>query len=1397
MAKKFITGTLTKIDVEGNNTVFLPKTKASLVFTNNGVDVDTEVTNIHNELDGMTHHWLDGNNVGSVYTTTCANNGIYEKMGVGSVAAGFYSIAAGAQSVALGLNSNANAKNSFALGSITKTEGNFSMAQGHFVTTSSNATDSFAFGKYVSINSAESIGIGYNITSNERNSSGSLTNGSISVGREISVASNNGISVGYNINSTGKNNAIAIGRDINLPSDNGLAVGVSINVNNNSNDNLAIGRNIQQSVPVNNAFAIGSSIIQGTNAVQIGRQIASYSSTNSINNSIVLVGDSITSSNGVTDSVLVGVNIAASNNSNRNIVFGYNMSVASNKTIGVGIGISATCNNSVILATSSRASQATVPITSSDSVIIGYGAIDRDYYTDSVDNLRVIAVGFAARSNGSYSTSIGPYSHVVGEKSVSIGPYSNVSGSHAVAIGYSANSSNNQSIAIGNNAKSSGNGSIAIGSSCLSNSTYSIAIGSNALSNFPGSISVGYNTKATKYYSTALGLNSVSNGYYSIAGGNSSSVQGNYSIGYGEGVVVNGTHSLAIGNTEKSGDESYKLELYGNYSYAHGSKIISTSKFNTLIGSNITVGNNNYTSSSNLKTVNYVTIKGKDITTYPIDANNNNTEFNSFGIISGSNITTNVPDSIIMGRDLTVTGGRYFFQFGGLSEDGSGRSIVLARNTSALSTSSMIISHNSTIASKGSLVISNMSMVGSYNATNPDNTVPIAPNLSLVLSQNSTLDNYIERSLLLANNIPSSSTPKLYNTLMVGDSLLRPLTTVNSSKISNSIVAAVNSRIAEVNSSSVVISNNSSVLDTLNSLVIGSALSLSVNIGSNDKGYKNSIVVGESIDLMNYSGSTTNTLERSSANMIVGSNISVLGDVPKIASLLIAGSNIITHGSDASKTEAGAGHSMILGENVFTESVKGSIVLGSKSNENNKDIIGFGEVKNSIIIANDHKAMNKIYSGSDTKYVSISTDESFSILDSESYFQCTSGSLMILQNSCFDGKPTITGPDAAVYMNTRVSGSEHYSNNSLVLSSNSHIKSGVDNSFVSILDSTIQGWTTADTPVQHVENYDIELRQPEALKSSIFIGGNSSSIAVANRVIGVTSNSYIHIASDSLVIGKNNGLYDINNTIIVGSNSRLTNCDGAVSMGRDNVVESSSVYPTKNIYLLGHDLKVSQQNECTIVGKFNEDTSAYTSRFIVADGDDSQSRKNIFSAGGTGGVRGTAYNSTGADYAEYMEWSDGNPNNEDRCGLFVTFDSNVTEKLTIKIANENSYLMGIVSGNPSIVGNADMEWSKKYLTDKFGRIVYKKIQDDNGNDIKVPEINPDYDSSKNYELRENRKEWDTVGMRGFVVARDDGSCSVGKYVKSNESGYATCSNEVTKFMCVLKKDNGTVLIDIN
>lgn len=74
-----------------------------------------------------------------------------------------------------------------------------------------------------------------------------------------------------------------------------------------------------------------------------------------------------------------------------------------------------------------------------------------------------------------------------------------------------------------------------------------------------------------------------------------------------------------------------------------------------------------------------------------------------------------------------------------------------------------------------------------------------------------------------------------------------------------------------------------------------------------------------------------------------------------------------------------------------------------------------------------------------------------------------------------------------------------------------------------------------------------------------------------------------------------------------------------------------------------------------------------------------------------------AYSATGADYAELFEWQDGNPDNEDRRGYFVTMDD---EK--IRKAAAGDWILGIVSANPCILGNTDMEWQGQFLRDEFG-----------------------------------------------------------------------------------------------
>jgi len=113
----------------------------------------------------------------------------------------------------------------------------------------------------------------------------------------------------------------------------------------------------------------------------------------------------------------------------------------------------------------------------------------------------------------------------------------------------------------------------------------------------------------------------------------------------------------------------------------------------------------------------------------------------------------------------------------------------------------------------------------------------------------------------------------------------------------------------------------------------------------------------------------------------------------------------------------------------------------------------------------------------------------------------------------------------------------------------------------------------------------------------------------------------------------------------------------------------------------------------------------------------------------------------GADYAEYFEWADGNPDNEDRRGFSVVL---VNEK--IRKASDDETPIGVISGRPAVIGDIDMlAWKNKYQKDDFGNY----IRDENGDRI----LNPDYDDSQTYISREDRKEWDTVGLMGKLRIR--------------------------------------------
>ncbi len=226
----------------------------------------------------------------------------------------------------------------------------------------------------------------------------------------------------------------------------------------------------------------------------------------------------------------------------------------------------------------------------------------------------------------------------------------------------------------------------------------------------------------------------------------------------------------------------------------------------------------------------------------------------------------------------------------------------------------------------------------------------------------------------------------------------------------------------------------------------------------------------------------------------------------------------------------------------------------------------------------------------------------------------------------------------------------------------------------------------------------------------------------------------------------------------------------------------------------------------TAIGSYNSyDESGMSSvlgdYFVIGNGN-SSARSNAFRVRFTGLVYGGTYNSSGADYAEYFEWMDGNPDSEDRRGKFVALDGE-----NIRLANpDDDFILGVVSGDPSVIGDShDDQWNGMYVSDIFGSPVFEDVEvpdriDEESNVI-IPahsehrlKLNPDYDNSRTYIPRSKRPEWAAVGMMGKLVVTDDGSCTVNGWCKPADGGVGTKSDIRTNFRVMKRLDANHVRV---
>lgn len=300
-------------------------------------------------------------------------------------------------------------------------------------------------------------------------------------------------------------------------------------------------------------------------------------------------------------------------------------------------------------------------------------------------------------------------------------------------------------------------------------------------------------------------------------------------------------------------------------------------------------------------------------------------------------------------------------------------------------------------------------------------------------------------------------------------------------------------------------------------------------------------------------------------------------------------------------------------------------------------------------------------------------------------------------------------------------------------------------------------------------------------------GFNNTSVGgCSNHVSGMWNMSEYSVAVDCS--GAKNTISNSRNTYVSGVNNILEGVADSIVVGTLNIVKGDKTKDQMAKYnaVFGHHNEILNYDGCLVAGAWNHATannqtvigvnakSTYLSSenadilFNIGNGQEKDGtliQNSAMQVDFSGNVyAGGAYKTIGADYAEYFEWLDGNVDNQDRIGLFVTLDGD-----KIKLANKDDYILGVISANPSIVGNsAELDWHDKYKTDVYGRLIYDESHN--------PIVSKNYNDTLEYVPRGARKEYSKVGLLGQLVVQDDGTCEVNGYCTASVNGVATKSD---------------------
>ena len=328
--------------------------------------------------------------------------------------------------------------------------------------------------------------------------------------------------------------------------------------------------------------------------------------------------------------------------------------------------------------------------------------------------------------------------------------------------------------------------------------------------------------------------------------------------------------------------------------------------------------------------------------------------------------------------------------------------------------------------------------------------------------------------------------------------------------------------------------------------------------------------------------------------------------------------------------------------------------------------------------------------------------------------------------------------------------------------------------------------TSAKLQIESVASGDmgIQVTQSQA-EPGIFIDQNGNGNAVNIDHEGTTASCFL-VDADALTTGS---------VAKFQSNSSTTNARNLVTIINDHSSATGAIgLYIQNDASAGAELINGYSDARHFLQRLRAGNSSYDSAIFMSEANRTANANYFFYKGqsdadgtpdlefsvtGVGEVQGdTAYATPTSDYAEYFESKDGSTI---LVGTTVKLDG---EKIVA--CKDGDTPIGVIrpNGTSSVVGNnAWNRWKGKYLKDSYGAYLWEEYSattweegDDkkyyhsdripssvtvpsdavvtstetDGSKLMRKKLNPDWDESKTYVSREDRDEWNIVGLMGQV-----------------------------------------------